>query len=128
MLIQDVDSPSLLIDLDRVEANLSRAQAYADSHGLALRPHIKTHRLPRFALAQVARDVGQPRSESEGVDLRPAGALGVGRGVQEMQQDLRVARHAAGNVAERHQRRWPHHPAAALQAETQELTQRLSRP
>lgn len=54
MLIEDVDTPALLIDLDRVEANLARAQAYADSHGLALRPHIKTHRLPRFALAQVA--------------------------------------------------------------------------
>lgn len=54
MLIDDVDTPALLIDLDRVEANLARAQDYADSHGLPLRPHIKTHRLPRFALAQVA--------------------------------------------------------------------------
>jgi D-serine deaminase-like pyridoxal phosphate-dependent protein len=54
MLIDDVETPALLIDLNRVEANLARAQDYADSHGLPLRPHIKTHRLPRFALAQVA--------------------------------------------------------------------------
>jgi D-serine deaminase-like pyridoxal phosphate-dependent protein len=45
----DIDTPAVLIDIDRVEANLARAQAYADAHGLPLRPHIKTHKLPRFA-------------------------------------------------------------------------------
>ena len=45
----ELQTPAVLIDLDRVEANLSRAQDYADSHGLKLRPHIKTHKLPRFA-------------------------------------------------------------------------------
>ena len=49
----DLDTPALLIDLDRVEANLEKAQAHADANGLALRPHIKTHKLPRFARAQV---------------------------------------------------------------------------
>src|SRR5690554_429727 len=47
--ISDLDTPAVLIDLDCVEANLKRAQDYADSHGLRLRPHIKTHKLPRFA-------------------------------------------------------------------------------
>lgn len=47
--ISELDTPAVLIDLDRVEANLQRVQAYADSHGLKLRPHIKTHKLPRFA-------------------------------------------------------------------------------
>lgn len=47
--IFELDTPAVLIDLDRVEANLARAQTYADSHGLKLRPHIKTHKLPRFA-------------------------------------------------------------------------------
>jgi D-serine deaminase-like pyridoxal phosphate-dependent protein len=45
----ELQTPAVLIDLDRVEANLQRAQTYADSHGLKLRPHIKTHKLPRFA-------------------------------------------------------------------------------
>lgn len=45
----DLDTPAVLIDLDRVEANLQRAQAHADKEGYALRPHIKTHKLPRFA-------------------------------------------------------------------------------
>lgn len=49
----EIDTPAVLIDLDRVEANLRRAQAAADAAGLALRPHIKTHKLPRFAHRQV---------------------------------------------------------------------------
>ena len=47
--ILELDTPAVLIDIDRVEANLKRVQDYADSHGLKLRPHIKTHKLPRFA-------------------------------------------------------------------------------
>jgi D-serine deaminase-like pyridoxal phosphate-dependent protein len=44
-----LDTPCVLVDLDRVEANLKRAQAHADKEGYALRPHTKTHKLPRFA-------------------------------------------------------------------------------
>ena len=50
----DLQTPAVLIDLDRVEANLQRAQSYADKHGLKLRPHIKTHKLPRFAKRAIA--------------------------------------------------------------------------
>jgi D-serine deaminase-like pyridoxal phosphate-dependent protein len=53
MTLDDLETPAVLIDLDRVEANLARAQAFADSHELQLRPHIKTHKLPRFARRQV---------------------------------------------------------------------------
>ncbi len=53
MFLDDLDTPCVLIDVERVEANLARAQSYAQAHGLALRPHIKTHKLPRFALRQV---------------------------------------------------------------------------
>ena len=53
MTLDTIDTPAVLIDLDRVEANLGRAQAYANAHGLTLRPHIKTHKLPRFARRQV---------------------------------------------------------------------------
>src|SRR5919107_3239786 len=51
--IDDLDTPAVLIDLDKVEANLARAQAYADAHGLKLRPHIKTHKIPALARRQV---------------------------------------------------------------------------
>ena len=51
--IADLDTPTVLIDIDRVEANLQRAQAHADKEGYALRPHTKTHKLPQFARRQV---------------------------------------------------------------------------
>jgi len=53
MPFADLETPAVLIDLDRVEANLQRAQAEADRLGLRLRPHIKTHKLPRFAKRQM---------------------------------------------------------------------------
>ncbi|HEV7277636.1 MAG TPA: D-TA family PLP-dependent enzyme [Devosiaceae bacterium] len=51
--IDELDTPCVLIDSARVDANLQRAQAHADANGYALRPHIKTHKLPRLALRQV---------------------------------------------------------------------------
>jgi D-serine deaminase-like pyridoxal phosphate-dependent protein len=54
MRIEDLDTPAVVIDQDVAEANLRRAQSYADGHGLKLRPHIKTHKLPHFARLQVA--------------------------------------------------------------------------
>ncbi len=53
MKLSEIDTPAVLIDVDRTEANMQRFQAYADSHKLAVRPHIKTHKLPRFAKRQV---------------------------------------------------------------------------
>ena len=50
----ELETPAVLIDLDRAEANLKRAQDAADKAGIALRPHIKTHKLPYFAKRQVA--------------------------------------------------------------------------
>lgn len=48
-------TPAALVDLDRMEANLDRMAAYAQSHGLALRPHTKTHKSPRLGAEQVRR-------------------------------------------------------------------------
>ncbi|HJU48904.1 MAG TPA: alanine racemase [Gaiellaceae bacterium] len=42
-----------MADLDRVERNITGLQAYCDQHGLALRPHVKTHKLPQLAAAQM---------------------------------------------------------------------------
>ncbi len=54
MRVDDLDTPVPVIDLDRVEHNLAKMQAYCDRHRLALRPHIKTHKLPQFARRQIA--------------------------------------------------------------------------
>jgi D-serine deaminase-like pyridoxal phosphate-dependent protein len=51
--IDDLDTPCVTIDLDALERNLARAQDYCRQHGLALRPHIKTHKVPEFARRQV---------------------------------------------------------------------------
>ncbi|MDB5370614.1 MAG: alanine racemase [Roseomonas sp.] len=48
-----LETPVPVVDLDIAEANMARMQAYADAHGLALRPHIKTHKLPALAKRQV---------------------------------------------------------------------------
>jgi D-serine deaminase-like pyridoxal phosphate-dependent protein len=53
MPLSDLETPCVLVDLDRVEDNLKRAQDEVDRLGLSLRPHIKTHKLPRFAKRQV---------------------------------------------------------------------------
>lgn len=53
MRVDDLDTPVPVIDLDRVERNLAKMQAYCDQHGLALRPHVKTHKLPHFARRQI---------------------------------------------------------------------------
>jgi D-serine deaminase-like pyridoxal phosphate-dependent protein len=53
MKLSEIDTPAVLIDIDRAETNMQRFQAYADKHKLAVRPHIKTHKLPRFAKRQV---------------------------------------------------------------------------
>ena len=55
MTIQDLDTPALLIDLDRLEANLNRASRYAMEHGLALRPHTKTHKSTVLGSMQLGR-------------------------------------------------------------------------
>lgn len=51
--IADLDTPCVLIDLDRVEANIAALQRHCGGLGLALRPHIKTHKLPELARLQI---------------------------------------------------------------------------
>lgn len=53
MKISEIDTPAVLVDLDIAEANIDRFQAHCDAHNLKLRPHIKTHKLPRLAKRQV---------------------------------------------------------------------------
>ena len=52
--LASLETPALLVDLDRMERNLARAAAYTKEHGLALRPHVKTHKSPRIAAQQLA--------------------------------------------------------------------------
>ncbi|MDQ0456776.1 D-TA family PLP-dependent enzyme [Rhizobium paknamense] len=48
-----IETPAVLVDLDIVKRNIDRFQSYADGHGLRVRPHIKTHKLPAIAEMQL---------------------------------------------------------------------------
>jgi len=50
----ELSTPAVLVDLDKVKSNIQRFQDYADLHGINVRPHIKTHKIPRIALLQLA--------------------------------------------------------------------------
>ncbi|TMB89379.1 MAG: alanine racemase [Chloroflexi bacterium] len=47
-----LDTPCLVVDLDRMERNLRDWQADIDRYKTRLRPHIKTHKVPEIALQQ----------------------------------------------------------------------------
>jgi D-serine deaminase-like pyridoxal phosphate-dependent protein len=49
-----LDTPRLVVDLARVEANIARLQGALDARGIALRPHAKTHKSIGIARMQLA--------------------------------------------------------------------------
>jgi D-serine deaminase-like pyridoxal phosphate-dependent protein len=53
MRLSELETPVLTADLDAIERNVSRMQAYCNEHGVELRPHIKTHKLPELARLQL---------------------------------------------------------------------------
>jgi D-serine deaminase-like pyridoxal phosphate-dependent protein len=53
MTIDELDTPCLLIDLDRLESNIATWQARVTAAGSTLRPHIKTHKSPLIAQRQI---------------------------------------------------------------------------
>jgi D-serine deaminase-like pyridoxal phosphate-dependent protein len=55
MRLDELETPVAVVDLDRLARNLDRAASYATTHGLALRPHIKTHKSTRIASEQLKR-------------------------------------------------------------------------
>ena len=54
MNLFDLDTPALVVDLDRLEANVESMGARARAAGVRLRPHTKTHKTPEIARLQVA--------------------------------------------------------------------------
>lgn len=53
MHVDDLETPSVLIDLDRMTANINKMQRHCNDLGLAFRPHIKTHKIPDIARLQL---------------------------------------------------------------------------
>jgi D-serine deaminase-like pyridoxal phosphate-dependent protein len=52
--VADLDTPSVLLDLDALERNIAAMAAVARQNGIGLWPHIKTHKTPEIAQRQVA--------------------------------------------------------------------------
>jgi D-serine deaminase-like pyridoxal phosphate-dependent protein len=54
MDLQNIKTPSLLLDIDRVRKNAARVSEIAKRNGVRLRPHIKTHKCIEVARIQTA--------------------------------------------------------------------------
>jgi D-serine deaminase-like pyridoxal phosphate-dependent protein len=50
----EVDTPAVVIDHDVLDRNITRMSGVAASRGIALRPHVKTHKIPQIARLQIA--------------------------------------------------------------------------
>ncbi len=49
-----IETPAIVVDLDRVEANIAQMSAAMRDRGVALRPHAKTHKSLEFGRRQLA--------------------------------------------------------------------------
>jgi D-serine deaminase-like pyridoxal phosphate-dependent protein len=52
--VGEVETPALIVDLDRMERSIQYVQEYCDRIGVRNRPHIKTHKIPAIGMQQVA--------------------------------------------------------------------------
>ncbi len=53
MSYSEIETPAVLIDVEKAEANIRRFQDYCNQHQLTVRPHIKTHKIPELAKLQI---------------------------------------------------------------------------
>jgi D-serine deaminase-like pyridoxal phosphate-dependent protein len=54
LFVPDLETPSIVVDLDVMERNLSRMADYCRGRNLRLRPHTKSHKIPELAKRQLA--------------------------------------------------------------------------
>ena len=62
--VEDLDTPAVTVHVDIMERNIRRVQELLDRHGVANRPHIKTHKIPEIGRLQM-------QGQALGVDARP---------------------------------------------------------
>jgi len=53
LLVSDLETPAVVVDLDVMERNLSRMADYCREKNLRLRPHTKSHKIPELAKRQM---------------------------------------------------------------------------
>jgi len=75
--VAELETPALVVDLDRLERNVARVAAYAAEHGLAVVPHAKTHKTEAIARRQLAAGAaGLTVAKSEEAEAFAARDLG----------------------------------------------------
>jgi D-serine deaminase-like pyridoxal phosphate-dependent protein len=52
--MRPIETPAVVVDADVLDRNIARTAALARERGLALRPHVKTHKVPEIAALQLA--------------------------------------------------------------------------
>src|SRR5918911_819714 len=52
--VADLDTPAVTVRVDIMEANIRRVHGHLARHGIANRPHIKTHKIPALGKLQMA--------------------------------------------------------------------------
>ncbi len=92
MNLYDLDTPALIVDLDRLETNIERMARVTRDGGKALRPHTKTHKTPEIARMQLA-------AGAHGITVAKLGEAEVmaGAGFSEI-DDIFVANQIVGAV------------------------------
>ncbi len=50
---EDLDTPALIVDIDKLRFNIDDMAAFAEAQGIVLRPHAKTHKTPQIAKLQM---------------------------------------------------------------------------
>lgn len=53
MRVDELETPVPVVDVDLLQTNIARLQSYLNQHGIANRPHIKTHKIPEIARLQI---------------------------------------------------------------------------
>jgi D-serine deaminase-like pyridoxal phosphate-dependent protein len=64
-LLDVVDTPALILDLDAFERNIERMAQTVGASGIRLRPHAKSHKCPEIARRQIAAGARSLRPEGE---------------------------------------------------------------
>ena len=74
--VQDIDTPSLVIDLDAMKRNLGRMAEFAKKHNIRWRPHAKLHKSVALAKMQIkAGAVGVCVQKTSEAEIMAAGGV-----------------------------------------------------
>ena len=90
-----LDTPAVVVDLDRMDARIAAMASLMRERGIALRPHAKTHKSIEFARRQIDAGRGRPdgRHDRRGGGLRGRRLRGP---VHRLPADRRRARRRIG--------------------------------